>query len=188
VDNGGLTVTLSQRNRKRAERIDWLSAWSSWDGEYYCVFVHVTEKYIYFALGCTPNDPPHMTYCVERGRWEHLTRMDTEEMGGNGYGKKEQSIIVENETFFCRRKCAEKIDQIAAIVERGRKEIVGSDRTRIEHAMQDWASGAAYLDNGGNYRLKGENSRRGKIAPWNKTAKRTFPSALELHRACAEAA
>ncbi len=75
-----------------------------------------------------------MTYCLDRSQWEHLTRLDAE-MGGGGYGKEKQSIIVENETMFSREKCAEKIDKIAALIERGRKEIVGTVKTELRDGM-----------------------------------------------------
>jgi hypothetical protein len=59
-------------------------------------------------------------------------------------------------------------------------------------ALDDWRSGRAYLDGAGNYRLRSESMHtagrlhycgRGKVAPWNKTAKRAFQSAEALHRA-----
>lgn len=55
-------------------------------------------------------------------------------------------------------------------------------------AFHAWNSNLAYLDNGGNYRLRPEPATpthrpRGKIAPWNQTVKRAFPSSAEFHAA-----
>ena len=50
-------------------------------------------------------------------------------------------------------------------------------------AFQDWLSKRAYLDSGGNYRVRADKRR---IVPWNKEVKRTFPSVREFHRAAVQ--
>lgn len=58
----------------------------------------------------------------------------------------------------------------------------------IQRAFDDWNEHRAYLDNGGNYRVRPETATlthrpSGKIAPWNKEVKRLFPSCREFHAA-----
>lgn len=58
----------------------------------------------------------------------------------------------------------------------------------IRQAFRDWNEHRAYVDNGGNYRLRPEPATpthrpRGKIAPWNKEVRRAFPSCREFHEA-----
>ncbi len=53
----------------------------------------------------------------------------------------------------------------------------------LKQAFSDWNSGRAYLDNNGNYRVRGSLSRSGKIAPWNLTVKRGFKSHQEFSNA-----
>jgi hypothetical protein len=50
-------------------------------------------------------------------------------------------------------------------------------------AMRDWIEGRAYLDNAGNYRVRAPGSNRGRVAWWNRAAKRRFPDASQLHHA-----
>lgn len=58
----------------------------------------------------------------------------------------------------------------------------------VQRAFRDWNENRAYLDNGGNYRVRPEAATpthrpKGKIAPWNKEVKRLFPSCAEFHAA-----
>lgn len=58
----------------------------------------------------------------------------------------------------------------------------------IRQAFRDWNERRAYLDNGGNYRVRSEPATPthrpgGKIAPWNKEVKRRFASCSEFHAA-----
>lgn len=62
----------------------------------------------------------------------------------------------------------------------------------IGQAISDWYIGKAYIDGGGNYRLRTERhyrggrwvwTGRGKVAPWNRVARAVFPSSAELHDA-----
>ena len=53
----------------------------------------------------------------------------------------------------------------------------------VRTAFQDWLFKRAYLDSGGNYRVRA-NKRR--IASWNKEVKRAFPSVREFHRAAVQ--
>lgn len=61
----------------------------------------------------------------------------------------------------------------------------------LQSAFRAWIERRAYLDNGGNYRLRSEPATpthhpRGKIAPWNREVKRLFPSSFEFHQAATE--
>lgn len=56
------------------------------------------------------------------------------------------------------------------------------DAAQVAQALTDWREGRAYIDARGNYRLKGT----GRIALWNKAAKRRFRSSEELHAAATE--
>jgi hypothetical protein len=63
----------------------------------------------------------------------------------------------------------------------------------VQQAFHDWNEHRAYVDNGGNYRLRPEAATpthrpRGGIAPWNKDVKRLFPSCAEFHAAAQAAA
>lgn len=55
----------------------------------------------------------------------------------------------------------------------------------LDAAITDWNSGAAYLDNAGNYRLKREDrygwASRGPIAWWNREIKHLI-TVTQLHR------
>ena len=58
----------------------------------------------------------------------------------------------------------------------------------IKQAFRDWNEQRAYLDNGGNYRVRPEAATpthrpKGKIATWNKEVKRMFASCKEFHEA-----
>jgi hypothetical protein len=58
----------------------------------------------------------------------------------------------------------------------------------IRQAFRDWNTRRAYIDNGGNYRVRPEPATpthrpSGKIAPWNKEVKRRFASCSEFHAA-----
>jgi hypothetical protein len=59
----------------------------------------------------------------------------------------------------------------------------------IAAALEDWSSGQAYVDDRGNYHLKGMSKHPGeargksRIAPWNKAAKAAFKSVREFHAA-----
>lgn len=58
----------------------------------------------------------------------------------------------------------------------------------IRAAFAAWLDHRAYVDNGGNYRLRPEPATpthhpRGKIAPWNREVKRLFASSAEFHAA-----
>jgi hypothetical protein len=58
----------------------------------------------------------------------------------------------------------------------------------IRQAFRDWNERRAYLDNGGNYRLRPEPATpthrpSGKIASWNKEVKRRFANCSEFHAA-----
>lgn len=58
----------------------------------------------------------------------------------------------------------------------------------IQQAFRDWNESRAYIDNGGNYRVRPEAATpthrpRGKVAPWNKEVKRLFSSCAEFHAA-----
>ena len=53
----------------------------------------------------------------------------------------------------------------------------------VRTAFQEWLSKRAYLDSGGNYRVRVDKRR---IAPWNKEVKRVFPSVQEFHRAAVQ--
>lgn len=61
----------------------------------------------------------------------------------------------------------------------------------VQQAFHDWNEHRAYVDNGGNYRVRPEAATpthrlSGKIAPWNKEVKRLFPSGAEFHAAARE--
>jgi hypothetical protein len=63
--------------------------------------------------------------------------------------------------------------------------------TAVQQAFRDWNSNRAYLDNGGNYRVRPEPATpthrpAGKIAPWNREVKRLFADSGEFHRAAKE--
>lgn len=69
--------------------------------------------------------------------------------------------------------------------------------SEIATAFDDWHSNRAYLDNAGNYRLKGEPFRPGQpvpggpkpraaIAPWNKAVKERYPDNATFHRAASD--
>jgi len=49
-------------------------------------------------------------------------------------------------------------------------------RDDAREACASWSSNSCHLDNSGNYRL-----RNGKIAPWNRNARRVFRDCDELH-------
>lgn len=58
----------------------------------------------------------------------------------------------------------------------------------VRQAFRDWIERRAYLDNGGNYRLRPEPATpthrpKGKVAPWNREVKRLFASCREFHAA-----
>lgn len=58
----------------------------------------------------------------------------------------------------------------------------------VQQAFRDWNEHRAYVDNGGNYRVRPEAATpthrpAGKIAPWNREVKRLFPSSAEFHTA-----
>lgn len=58
----------------------------------------------------------------------------------------------------------------------------------IQQAFNDWNSNRAYVDKGGNYRVRPEpatptHKMSGPVASWNKEAKRRFPTSAELHAA-----
>jgi hypothetical protein len=58
----------------------------------------------------------------------------------------------------------------------------------VQQAFRDWNQQRAYLDNGGNYRVRSEAATpthrpKGRIAPWNKEVKRRFASCAEFHAA-----
>ena len=72
-------------------------------------------------------------------------------------------------------------------VERRHGEIIEYSPT-IKQAFRDWNEHRAYLDNGGNYRVRSEPATpthrpSGKIAPWNREVKRLFADSGEFHRA-----
>lgn len=61
----------------------------------------------------------------------------------------------------------------------------------VQQAFRDWNEHRAYVDNGGNYRVRAEAATpthrpRGTIAPWNKEVKRLFESCAEFHAAAQE--
>lgn len=61
----------------------------------------------------------------------------------------------------------------------------------IRQAFADWNDHRAYLDNGGNYRVREEAATpthrpNGKIAPWNREVKRLFADSAQFHRAAQE--
>jgi hypothetical protein len=62
----------------------------------------------------------------------------------------------------------------------------------VQQAFRDWNENRAYLDNGGNYRLRPEAAtpthrpKGRKIAPWNREVKRLFSDSGEFHRAAKE--
>lgn len=56
----------------------------------------------------------------------------------------------------------------------------------IRQAFADWNEHRAYLDNGGNYRVKRDGGSNGPIALWNKEVKRLFADSGEFHRAARE--
>lgn len=61
----------------------------------------------------------------------------------------------------------------------------------VQQAFRDWNESRAYIDNGGNYRVRSEAATpthrpSGKIAPWNKEVKRLFADSGEFHRAARE--
>ena len=65
-----------------------------------------------------------------------------------------------------------------------RKRKGGGDYSpEVKQGLADWRANKAYLDNSGNYRLKGETSKKGPIAPWNKAVKAAFPDNEAFHRA-----
>ena len=51
----------------------------------------------------------------------------------------------------------------------------------LQPAYADWLSGRAYLDDAGNYRIRGYHTESGRaeVASWNKLVKRSF---VELRR------
>jgi hypothetical protein len=58
----------------------------------------------------------------------------------------------------------------------------------VRQAFRDWNEHRAYVDNGGNYRVRPEPATpthrpSGKVASWNKEVKRLFPSCAEFHAA-----
>lgn len=58
----------------------------------------------------------------------------------------------------------------------------------IQQAFRDWNERRAYVDNGGNYRLRPVPATptyrpNGKIAPWNREVKQLFSSCHEFHAA-----
>jgi len=58
----------------------------------------------------------------------------------------------------------------------------------VRQAFRDWNEQRAYIDSGGNYRVRPEAATpthrpKGKIAPWNREVKRLFPSSAEFHAA-----
>jgi hypothetical protein len=63
----------------------------------------------------------------------------------------------------------------------------------VQQAFRDWNENRAYLDNGGNYRVRPEAAtpthrpKGRKIAPWNKEVKRLFSDSGEFHRAAQKA-
>ena len=63
-------------------------------------------------------------------------------------------------------------------------EMIGEEYpAAVRTAFQDWLSKRAYLDSGGNYRVRADKRR---IASWNKEVKRAFPSVREVHRAAVQ--
>lgn len=57
-------------------------------------------------------------------------------------------------------------------------------------AFEDWVAGRVYIDGNGNYHLRDAsrgNPRKGPIAPWNKTIKRTFKTITDFHAAAVRA-
>jgi hypothetical protein len=61
----------------------------------------------------------------------------------------------------------------------------------VQQAFRDWNEHRAYIDNGGNYRLRPAPATpthrpKGGIASWNKEVKRLFPSCREFHAAAQE--
>lgn len=58
-----------------------------------------------------------------------------------------------------------------------------NDQDAIARALSDWRMNRAYIDGRGNYHVKTEGRSSGPIAPWNKAAKRAFPTVDDLHRA-----
>lgn len=60
----------------------------------------------------------------------------------------------------------------------------GSDAAgHVAQALRDWGANRAYIDGKGNYRLKSEGKSTGKVAPWNKEAKKHFKDVSDLHEA-----
>jgi hypothetical protein len=62
----------------------------------------------------------------------------------------------------------------------------------VHQAFHDWNEHRAYVDNGGNYRVRLEPATpthrpAGKIASWNREVKRRFANCAEFHRAAKEA-
>jgi hypothetical protein len=56
----------------------------------------------------------------------------------------------------------------------------------VQQAFRDWNEHRAYVDNGGNYRVRPEAATpthrpRGKIAPWNREVKRLFANCHDFH-------
>lgn len=58
----------------------------------------------------------------------------------------------------------------------------------IQRAFRDWNERRAYLDNGGNYRVRRSGGPSGPIAPWNKEVKRLFADCGEFHLAAQQQA
>ncbi|MBI2037241.1 MAG: hypothetical protein HYT14_02680 [Candidatus Liptonbacteria bacterium] len=62
------------------------------------------------------------------------------------------------------------------------------EKALLQQAFADWNANKAYVDNGGNYRVRPEPATptahpRGAIAPWNKEVKRAFKDSEEFHAA-----
>lgn len=53
-------------------------------------------------------------------------------------------------------------------------------------AFSDWLNNLSYVTNDGNYHVRSAPHRRGPIAPWNKTVKRTFRDCNIFHLAAHE--
>jgi hypothetical protein len=74
---------------------------------------------------------------------------------------------------------SESVDEAATVMRaRASAAHVSEDETpEVRQAYADWNSRRAYLDNGGNYRLRPEgktSGKGGKAAPWNKAVKKRF--------------
>lgn len=92
-------------------------------------------------------------------------------------------------TVTTRHLGLEKLcDACATNVRRDGQEVVAAYSDAVQQAFRDWNEHRAYVDNGGNYRVRPEAATpthrpAGKIAPWNREAKRLFPSSAEFHTA-----